>query len=159
MDVNTLGNTIMIAELAIANAAFAVIKETISNGGDFMAVGSHIMNYFNSKAKMQHELKAKGSGSDLEEFMALSVLKQQEQELKELFIYQGAPGMWEEWLQFQVEARKGREKAAAIARASHLRFKQKVKDIVNITLAVILVSTGLFAVVGLIWAIYTKGQF
>ena len=29
----------MLAELAIANAAFAVIKETVANGGDIMAAG------------------------------------------------------------------------------------------------------------------------
>ena len=149
----------MIAELALANAAFAIIKETISNGGDFMAAGSQVIGYFNSKAKLQQDLKAKGNSSDLEEFMALDTLKKQEQELKELFIYQGAPGMWDEWLQFQVEARKGREKAAALAQITHLRFKQKVADVVNIVMAVLLVSTGLFAVVGLAWAIYTKGQF
>jgi hypothetical protein len=30
----------MLAELAAANAAYAVIKEAISNGGDILAAGS-----------------------------------------------------------------------------------------------------------------------
>jgi hypothetical protein len=39
----------MLAELAIANAAFGVIKETIANGGDIMAAGSHIFKFFDNK--------------------------------------------------------------------------------------------------------------
>jgi len=149
----------MIAELAIANAAFAVIKETINNGGDILAAGQHIFGYFNSKAKIQKELNKKGSGNELEEFFALEALKQEEEELKEMMIYSGRAGMWDEWLQFQVEARRSRERDAAQERAKKLKFKRKIQDVVNIVMAVLLVSTGLFAVVGLAWAIYTKGQF
>ena len=74
-------------------------------------------------------------------------------------IYSGRGGMWDEWLQFQVEARRSRERDAAQERAKKLKFKLKIQDVVNIVMAVLLVSTGLFAVVGLAWAIYTKGQF
>ena len=38
----------MLAELAIANAAFGVIKETIANGGDIMAAGQHIFKFFDN---------------------------------------------------------------------------------------------------------------
>ena len=149
----------MIAELMLANSAFAVIKETINNGGAFIEASSQVLDYFNSKAKIQKELNKKGSGNELEEFFALEALKQQEEELKEMMIYSGRGGMWDEWLQFQVEARRSRERDAAQERAKKLKFKRKIQDIVNITLAVLLVLTGLFAVVGLAWAIYTKGQF
>ena len=57
----------MLAELAIANAAFAIIKETINNGGDIMSAGSHIFSFFDSKAdlakkanKYLHFLKQNG---------------------------------------------------------------------------------------------------
>lgn len=33
----------MIAELMAANAAFAVIKETVQNGGDIMAAGRRVV--------------------------------------------------------------------------------------------------------------------
>ena len=42
----------MLAELAIANAAFGVIKETIANGGDIMAAGQHIFKFFDSKSEL-----------------------------------------------------------------------------------------------------------
>ena len=38
--------------------------------------------------------------------MELEKLRKQEQRLKELMIYAGDPGMWERWLQFQVQCRK-----------------------------------------------------
>jgi hypothetical protein len=59
----------MLAELAIANAAFAVIKETVANGGDIMAAGQHIFKFFDSKSDIAK--KANQSGSDSEAFFAL----------------------------------------------------------------------------------------
>jgi hypothetical protein len=43
--------------------------------------------------------------------MALEQLKKQEAELKQMMIYQGRAGMWQDWLKFQVEARQRREEA------------------------------------------------
>jgi len=94
----------MLLELAAANAAFAVIKETIANGGDIMSAGQHIFKFFDSKSEISK--KASQSGSDSEAFFALEQIKQHEIQIKELMIYQGRGGLWDEWLAFQVEARK-----------------------------------------------------
>jgi hypothetical protein len=48
----------MLAELAIANAAFAVIKETVANGGDIMAAGQHIFKFFDSKSEIAKKANA-----------------------------------------------------------------------------------------------------
>jgi hypothetical protein len=147
----------MIAELAIANAAFGVIKETIANGGDIMAAGSHIFKFFDSKAELSK--KAHQSGSDSEAFFALEAIKQNEQELQELMQWCGRPGLWDDWLQFQVEARRKRDEIVAAEVRKRLKSRETIANVVNTVLVVILVSTGLFAVIGLLWAIYTKGQF
>ena len=42
----------MLAELAAANAAYAVIKEAISNGGDILAAGSRLGEYFGLKSEI-----------------------------------------------------------------------------------------------------------
>ena len=157
MDVNTLGDTLMMAELAIANAAFAVIKETISNGGDIMSASSQVFSFFNSKSKIAVE--ASKGDSDCEAFFALEQLKQSEEQLRELMIYTGRPGLWDDWLQFQVDARRKREEAIKTDARRRYKARQKMVDAFNIFLAIVLVSTGLFAIVGLAWAIYTKGQF
>jgi hypothetical protein len=104
----------MLAELAAANAAFAVIKEAVSYAGDISAAGQKLYEYFDSKAAIQRKYaeKAKnGKSNDMEEFFALERLKKQEEELKNLMIYQGRAGMWQDWLKFQVESKKRREAA------------------------------------------------
>ena len=108
----------MLLELAAANAAFAVIKETVSNGKDLWDAGGALTEYFSNKNKIAQEVQKKGaSRTDLEEFMALEQLKRQEEELKELMIYSGRGGLWDDWIAFQADAKRKRdEEAKAIAR-------------------------------------------
>jgi hypothetical protein len=107
----------MLAEIAAANAAFAVIKGALANGKELHQLGSRVFDYFDNKAKIQESATKKGGGSDLEEFMALERLKQQEEELRERMVYAGRPGMWDDWTKFQAQAaRKRREDAEAAKR-------------------------------------------
>lgn len=107
----------MLAEIAAANAAFSVIKAALANGKELSALGSRVFDYFDNKAKIQEAATKKGGGSDLEEFMALEQLRQQEEELRERMVYAGRPGMWTDWQKFQAAAaRKRREDAEAIKR-------------------------------------------
>lgn len=139
----------MLVELAAANAAFSVIKETINNGGDILAAGQKLFEYFDCKAAIQKKAKDGGMKSDLEEFMALEKLKQQEAELRQLMIYQGRGGMWDDWMQFQVEARKKREKAEAEARLKKQKRIEALKTFAMITLLVIMIG-GLGVIIGAI---------
>jgi hypothetical protein len=115
----------VLAELAIANAAFGVIKETIANGGDIMAAGQHIFKFFDSKSEIAK--KANQSGSDSEAFFALEQIKQNEKDLQEMFIYQGRAGLWDDWLKFQADAKRKRE-AEAKATCTGKSIKRKAKD-------------------------------
>jgi len=144
----------VLAELAIANAAFAVIKETIANGGDIMSAGQHIFKFFDSKSEISK--KASGSGSDSEAFFALEQIKQHEIQIKEMFIYQGRPGLWDEWLAFQVEARKTRE---AVARAIVLKRRkriQAIKDVLTGITVFLLGVTGIGVALLITWFVVTK---
>ena len=109
----------MLAEIAAANAAFAVIKGALANGKELHQLGSRVFDYFDNKAKIQEQATKKGGGSDLEEFMALEQLKQQEEHLRESMVYAGRPGMWDDWVKFQAQAaRRRREAKEAAARAA-----------------------------------------
>ena len=120
----------MIAEIAAANAAFAVIKGALANGKELHQLGSRVFDYFDNKAKLQENATKKGGGSDLEEFMALEQLKQQEEELRERMVYAGRPGMWDDWTKFQAQAaRKRREQAEAAAREK----KRKAERLAQLT--------------------------
>ena len=145
----------MLAELALANAAFEVIKTTIGNGQDIMAAGQHLFSFFDNKAKIAQ--KASQSGSDSEAFFALEAIRQNEELLKEALIYQGRAGLWDDWLKFQSDAKRKREaEARAITRAK-IKRKELIWSWVNGIIITICVLTGLVVVAGLIWIILHKG--
>jgi len=116
----------MIAEIAAANAAFAVIKAALANGKELHQLGSRVFDYFDNKAKIQENATKKGNSSDLEEFMALERLKQQEEELKERMVYAGRPGMWDDWVKFQAMAARKRREAKEAAAREALRRKKAI---------------------------------
>jgi hypothetical protein len=127
----------MIAEIAAANAAFAVIKGALANGKELHQLGSRVFDYFDNKAKIQENVTKKGGGSDLEEFMALEQLRQQEEELRERMVYAGRPGMWGDWQKFQAAAaRKRREDKEAAEREAQRRKEQLAQLVEYIALGV-----------------------
>jgi hypothetical protein len=139
----------MIAEIMLANAAFGAIKETIQNGGDLLSAGQKLFDYFDAKSTIQKKAREGGMKSDLEEFMALEKLKQQEAELKQMMIYQGRGGMWDDWQQFQVDARKKREKAEAEAKVKRMKRIESLKTFGLVTLLVVMLG-GLGVIIGAI---------
>jgi hypothetical protein len=143
----------MLAELALANAAFSVIKEAVANSGDIMNAGQALFQYFDNKAVIQKKASEKGGSDrgDLEEFMALEQLKKQEEELREMMIYQGRAGLWTDWLKFQLEAKKKREAAEREKVLRKQRIIGRIKDIAMIILIVVLLG-GIGAIIGFaIW--------
>lgn len=126
----------MLAELAAANAAFAVIKQAISNGKEIADCTKAISSFVNAKESLRKKSVGR-KRHDLEEFMALEKIRRQEEELKEYMIYAGRPGLWYDWVRFQANARK--ERLAEIER----RKKRKAKIIEIILLSILLVMLGL----------------
>jgi hypothetical protein len=139
----------MLLELAAANAAFAVIKEAVQNSGDLMAAGESLFKFFDSKAELQKKAQSSNGSDrgDLEAFMALEQLKKQEEELKEMMIYQGRAGLWTDWLKFQLEAKKKREAAERERVLKRQRLIDRIKDIGMIILAIVLLG-GLGIIIG-----------
>ena len=133
----------MLAELAAANAAFAVIKQCVSNGKEIAAAGSAIAEFVGAKEKLQAKAAKKGGGSDLEEFMALEKIREQEEQLKQIMIYAGRPGLWSDWQRFQARARVARREAEAAA----VIKRRKIMD--GIIIGTILVAM-LFVIAGII---------
>ena len=101
----------MLAELAAANAAFSVIKQAVQHSGDIAKAGSAIAKFVGAKEDLQKKATRKGGGSDLEEFMALEQIREQEEQLKQIMIYAGRPGLWHDWQRFQAKARIARREA------------------------------------------------
>jgi hypothetical protein len=152
----------MLVELAAANAAYAVIKECVSNGGEILSAGRAVVDWFNAKSELQEKVKENPEKTDLEEFFALEELNRQQQELKEMFIYQGRPGLWDDWLTFQVKARQDREAKAAAETKARLQKKKKRDELFEQILlgfwifVLLMVISGM--IVGAIW-LSLRGKF
>ena len=143
----------MLAEIAAANAAFAVIKTAIKNSGEIASAGKAIVDYFSATSAIEEEVKKtpERKRSDLEEFLALEQLRQQEQELKELLIYQGRPGLWDDFQAFRVKARQQREAEerekirAALAEKAR---KKKLLENIMLTLWMIVLIVTIISIAG-----------
>lgn len=104
----------MLVELAAANAAFAVIKEAVSNTGDLMNVGKALSQLFDSEATLRKRLLEKSGdtvNNDAEEFFALEQIRVQKEELERTMTYHGRAGLIDDWRMFQAKAAKQRKEA------------------------------------------------
>ena len=131
----------MLAELAAANAAFGVIKSFISNGKELASCGKQISDFVLAKESIERKAnKQKSKGvytSDLEEFMALEELKQKEEELKQIMIYVGRPGLWADWQKFQAQARKAKREQERLEQ----KRKEELKEIAGYATLIIMMLT------------------
>jgi len=135
----------MLAELAAANAAFDVIKQSIQNGKEIYEAGEAVAEYFGLKNEIQKKAHEHGYKSDLQAFMAAEKLKKQEDELKDMMIWQGRGGMWDDWLKFQSDMKKSREEEER--KKKRAKAKRK-KMLVNGAIICGAVAVALGAVVG-----------
>src|SRR5210317_2502698 len=142
----------MLAELAAANAAFSVIKQAVQNGKEIAAAGSAIAEFVGAKEKLQKKASRKGGGSDLEEFMALEQIRNQEEQLKQIMIYAGRPGLWADWQKFQAKARVARREAEE----ERIRKRKMYFEIAIVTFLLIVGLTVLAAFV--ILALHSQGK-
>lgn len=103
----------MLAELAAANAAFAVIKTAVQNGGDLAKVAHKIADFTNAETEIERKVRDDKSRhtnyKDLEAFYALEDIEAMKTQLKEAMIWGGNPGEWDRWVKFQAEARIRRQ--------------------------------------------------
>jgi hypothetical protein len=152
----------MLAELAAANAAFAIIKQTVTNSGDLFRAGKAITNFVDA----EETLKSRGNkkknsfwrkvggnqGSDLEEFMALESINQQKKELEQAMIYCGRAGLYGDWVKFQKDARVRRQQEAK----ERKRKQQELTELILVTVLIIL-GGGIAAWLAWLWLTFSRG--
>ena len=104
----------MLAELAIANAAFEVIKTAVSNGKEIFELGDHLAKFSDAGREIDHKARMAKKGSeqesDLEIFMAQEAMRVKREELKELMI-RTRHLLWDDFLRFEGQQQKARLKA------------------------------------------------
>ena len=144
-----------IAAIKVANEAIGAVKELIGNVESIGQVGSHLTKLTDAK----DEIQKKADEGDLDAFMQLEEIKKQEYQIKQMMIYQGRPGLWDDWQKFQQTRRDLREKARQRELAKIARRKRLIKDwCIGIAVTIGVLSAVGIAVYILYWLITTKGR-
>ena len=122
----------MLAELAIANAAFKIIKTTLSNGRELLDAGDAVGNYFKAEKDIA-KAAASGKGDVLAAFQAKETLARQEEELKYMLNKQRLQG-YADFIKFKAQYTRDLREAELAARKKKAAQQKALED--NITLAI-----------------------
>jgi len=147
----------VLLELAAANACFAAVKTALKNGSELATCASKLGEYFGLKAEIAKKASSKGSDSDA--FWAMESLREAEAELKEMLIYTGRPGLYDDFLQYQSLKKREREQEVRDKALAIYKRRQKLWGWINGILIGIAVLTGAIVVFGLVWLIVKRGTF
>ena len=111
----------MLEALALANSAYAIIRQTIQNGKEITSAGQAISNFCLAEDQLQKDLhKRKNSmwtafsgkqDNDLEEFMALEEIRRKKETLREYMQLYGRPNLYTDWIAYCSESRRKRKEA------------------------------------------------
>ena len=113
----------MLAEIAMANAAFGVIKSAIANGRELAQCGKSISDFLSAEDSLKDKKsvfnKIMGKDTnDFESFLALDQIKEQRRQLESHMRLYGRPGLYDSWVEYQGQVRKARKEAE----------KQRIKE-------------------------------
>ena len=136
----------MLVEIAAANAAFNIIKTALINGKELHDCSAAAAQFFDNKSVIAKRVAAKGQ-SDLQAFMALEKIKEQQTWLKEYMVYAGRADMHTDWLNFQSECKRNREqkqRVALLKKKNTMKLIVQFVTIIGISIAVIPVLIYLF---------------
>ena len=141
----------MLAELAIANAAFSVIKQTLANGREVADAGSALTKYFGASQAIEQKAKL-GTGDVLAAYQAKQAIERQEKELEWMLNKQSIQGYYK-YCQFRDEFFRKQKALAVKQRVRAKKIKSNVETGFLVTLLTVLF---LAAFVGML--IYIKGN-
>ena len=144
-----------IAAIKIANEAIGAIKEFAGHVQSVGEMGPQLTKLADAKEQIEKDAKA----GDMEAFFELEKIRNKEAEIKQMFIYQGRAGLWDDYQKFMQNRKQLKEnERKRIAEAKKRRQKQ-IKDWsigIGVTLAV-LSAVGLIGYI-FYWIITTKGK-
>ena len=150
----------MIAELAAFNAAFATVKATVNAGRDIMSCANSIGDMIGAEEQLRargdrkkNSVWSKLAGKDsnsFEEFMAIEKIREQRKELLSALQLYGRPGLKDDFIKFEVEARKKR-------RAQAIAAEKRKQTIIEWTVGTLVVLIGIAGMTFTLWFI-GKGQ-
>ena len=144
-----------LAAIKIANEAIGAIKEFAGHVESVGAMGKDLTKLADAK----EELEKKAKDGDMECFFELEKIKQHEAEVKQMFIYNGRPGLWDDYCRFIANRKQMKENERKRIATQKARRKKLIKDW-SIGIAI---TVGVLSAVGicgyfLYWLISVKGK-
>ena len=135
----------MLAELMIANAAFKVIKTTLSNGKEIADAGSALTKYFGASQAIEQKAKL-GTGDVLAAYQAKQALERQEKELEFMLNKQGLLGYYK-YQQFRDEFFKKQKADAKKRKIRQAKINSNINEgllVLGIVIIVVAAAFGVF---------------
>jgi hypothetical protein len=144
-----------IAAVKIANDAIGAIKEFAGHITSVGELGPQLTKLADAKEVIEQKAK---EGS-MEHFFELEKIQQREAEIKQLFIYSGRPGLWEDYQKFIITRKQLKENERRRIEQAKARKKRLIKEwcigIAVTCAALSVVGLGIYI---LYWIISTKGK-
>ena len=135
----------MIPELMIANAAFQVLKTTLSNGKEIADAGSALTKYFGASQAIEQKAKL-GTGDVLAAYQAKQALERQEKELEFMLNKQGLLGYYK-YQQFRDEFHKKQKADAKKRKTRQAKINSNINDgliAMGIVIMILAAAFGIF---------------
>jgi len=129
----------MLAELMVANAAFAVIKQTLSNGKEIADAGSALTKYFGASQAIEQKAKL-GTGDVLAAYQAKQALERQEEELAWMLNKQGLLGYYK-YQQFREEFHRKQKVESKKRKARQAQINENINHGL-IALGIVIIIVG-----------------
>ena len=144
-----------IAAIKIANEAIGAIKEF---AGHIQSVGE-MGPQLTKLADAKEELEKKAKDGDMECFFELEKIRNKEAEIKQMFIYQGRAGLWDDYCKFIANRKQLKENERKRIAEAKARRKKQIKEW-SIGIAVALAVLSAVGLIGYIfyWIVTTKGK-
>ena len=144
-----------IAAIKIANEAIGAIKEYAGHIQSVGEMGPQLTKLADAKEQIEKDAKA----GDMEAFFELEKIRNKEAEIKQMFIYQGRAGLWDDYQKFMQNRKQLKENERKRITEAKKRRQKQIKDWsigIGVTLAV-LSAVGLIGYI-FYWIITTKGK-
>ena len=129
----------------VANAAFQVIKTTLSNGKEIADAGSALTKYFGASQAIEQKAKL-GTGDVLAAYQAKQALERQEKELEFMLNKQGLLGYYK-YQQFRDEFHKKQKADAKKRKTRQAKINSNINDgliAMGIVIMILAAAFGIF---------------
>lgn len=144
-----------IAAIKIANEAIGAIKEFAGHVESVGQMGKDLTKLADAKEELQKSAK----DGDMEAFWALEDIKRHEAEVKQMFIYNGRAGLWDDYCKFIENRKMMRENEKKRIEAKKLARRKAIKTGLTITGVSLLILTAVGGAAYMVyWLVSIKGK-